>query len=137
VLAGGGLLVAAGGLAALGVTKSLAAASLAVVLMGVGFALPYAVTIDMAERLFPGRAAATLAIVQTGPNVVPIVVIPLVGSALGSRHGTAAFLILAAFVAAVAIANLRQPPESAPAPESDVADSQPGQAGRPAGRHRP
>jgi DHA1 family inner membrane transport protein len=137
VLAGGGLLLAAGGLAALGVSKSLAAASLAVVLMGAGFALPYAVMIDVAERFFPGRAAATLAIVQTGPNVVPIVVIPLVGSALGSRHGTSAFLILAAFVAAVAIANLRRPPESTPASEAHVTNSQPRQAGRSAGRPRP
>ena len=137
LLAGGGLVVAAGGLAALGVSKSLAAASLAVVLMGVGFALPYAVMIDMAERFFPGRAAATLAIVQTGPNVVPIVVIPLVGSALDSRHGTSAFLILAAFVAAVAIASLRQPPENTPASEAHLADSQPGQAGRSAGGPRP
>jgi hypothetical protein len=134
MLAGGGLLVAAGGLAALGVSKSLAAASLAVVLMGAGFALPYAVMIDMAERFFPGRAAATLAIVQTGPNVIPIVVIPLVGSALGSRHGTSAFLILAAFVAAVAIANLRQPLERAPASEAHLADSQRRQTGRSVGR---
>jgi hypothetical protein len=107
VLAGGGLLLAAGGLAVLGVSTSLAAASLAVVLMGAGFALPYAVTIDRAEQMFPGRAAATLAIAQTGPNVIPIVVIPLVGTALGSRHGSSAFLILAVFVAAVAIASLR------------------------------
>jgi len=137
VLAGGGLLVAAGGLAALGVSRSLALASLAVVLMGAGFALPYAVTIDMAERIFPGRAAATLAIVQSGPNVVPIVVIPLVGSALGSGHGTSAFLILAAFVAAVAIAGLHQPPESTPASDAHARDSQPRQAGRWVGRPRP
>jgi len=137
VLAGGGLLVAAGGLAALGVSRSLALASLAVVLMGAGFALPYAVTIDMAERIFPGRAAATLAIVQSGPNVVPIVVIPLVGSALGSGHGTSAFLILAAFVATVAVAGLHQPPESTPASDAHARDSQPRQAGRWVGRPRP
>jgi predicted MFS family arabinose efflux permease len=137
VLAGGGLLVAAGGLVALGVSKSLALASLAVVLMGTGFALPYAVTIDMAERIFPGRAAATLAIVQSGPNVVPIVVIPLVGSALGSGHGTSAFLILAAFVAAVAIAGLHQPPERTPGSDAHAPDSQPRQAGRSVGRPRP
>lgn len=73
-----------------------------------GFALPYAVTIDMAERLLRGRAAATLAIIQTGPNVFPIVVIPLIASALGSHHGPWAFLVLAAFVAAAPVANLRQ-----------------------------
>lgn len=123
VLAGGGLLLAAGGLVVLAVSRSVTVASLAVVLLGAGFALPYAVMIDMAERVFPGRAAATLTLVQTGPNVVPIFVIPLIGSALGSHEGTPAFLILAAFVAAVAIVNLRQPPETTPAPQSRAPDS--------------
>jgi len=107
VLVGGGLLIAAGGLVALAVSRSVPVASVSVLLMGAGFALPYAVMIDAAERVFPGKAAATLAIAQTGPNVIPIVVIPLVGSALSSGHGTWAFLILAAFVAAVAMTNLR------------------------------
>jgi len=65
--------------------------------------------LDAAARLFPGQATTTLALLQTGPNVVPIVVIPLVGSALDSRHAPWAFLALAAFVAAAGFANLRQP----------------------------
>ena len=137
VLAGGGLLIAAGGLAALAASRSITVASLAVVLMGAGFALPYAVLIDAAERLFPGKAAATLAIAQTGPNVVPIVVIPLIGSALSGRNGTWAFLILAAFVAAVAVANLRQPPEGRPGPEPSAADDTTRRTGHSAGRSRP
>jgi len=106
-LAAGGSLIGAAGLAVLAASQSITVASIAVVLMGVGFALPYAVMLDAAERLFPGQAAATLALVQSGPNIVPIFVIPLVGSALGSRHASLAFLVLAAFVAVVAIANLR------------------------------
>jgi len=112
-LAVGGSLTAAAGLVALAASRSFAVSSLAVVLMGAGFALPYAVMVDAAERLFSDQAAATLAVLQTGPNVVPIFVIPLVGSALGSRHGPWAFLVLAAFVAAAGIANLREPPATA------------------------
>ena len=113
MLAVGGSLTAGAGLVALAASRSLTISCLAVVLMGAGFALPYAVMVDAAERLFSGQAAATLALLQTGPNVVPIVVIPLVGSALGSRHGPWAFLMLAAFVAAAGIANLRQPSATA------------------------
>jgi MFS family permease len=106
----GGSLVAAAGLVALAASPSVIVASLAVVLMGTGFALPYAVMIEVVQRLFPGQATATLALAQTGPNVVPIVVIPLVGSALGSRSAPWAFVLLAAFVAAAGIVNCRQPP---------------------------
>jgi hypothetical protein len=82
----GGSLIGATGLVALAASRSVTLSSLAVVLMGAGFALPYAVMIDAAERLFSGQAAATLALLQTGPNVVPMVVIPLVGSALGNGN---------------------------------------------------
>jgi hypothetical protein len=64
--------------------------------------------------LFAGQAAATLVLLQTGPNVVPIFVIPLVGSALGGRYAPWAFVLLAAFVAAAGLANLRQPSATAP-----------------------
>src|SRR5215472_3825679 len=113
-LAAGGSIVAAAGLVALAASPALIVASLAVVLMGTGFALPYAPMIDAVQRLFTGQAAATLALIQTGPNVVPMVVIPLVGSALGSRYAPWAFLLLAAFVAAAGLANLRKPPADAP-----------------------
>jgi Major Facilitator Superfamily len=113
-LACGGSLVAAAGLVALAASPSVIVASLAVVLMGTGFALPYAVMIDAVQRLFPGQAAATLALAQTGPNVVPIVVIPLVGSALGSRSAPWAFVLLAAFIAAAGIVNFREPPAQVP-----------------------
>lgn len=41
---------------------------------------------DAAQRLFPDRATTTLALVQTGPDVVPIFVTPLVGTALDRGH---------------------------------------------------
>ena len=89
---------------------------LAVVLMGAGFALPYAAMVDAAQRLYPERATSTLAVVQTGPNVVPIIVIPLVGSALAQGHGSFALVLIAAFVALAGAANLRPPtPPGTPA----------------------
>jgi len=71
------------------------------------------VMIDAVQRLFTGQAAATLALVQTGPNVVPMVVIPLVGSALGTRYAPWAFFLLAAFVATAGLANLGKPSDDA------------------------
>jgi hypothetical protein len=118
LLAGGGTAVATAGLLVLGASSSLGVGLIAVVLMGVGFALPYAVMVDAAQRLFPGRATSTLAVVQTGPNVVPMIVIPIVGSALDHGHAPLAFILLAAFVAVVAVLNLTAPSvatEAAPA----------------------
>jgi predicted MFS family arabinose efflux permease len=109
LLAGGGSLIAALGLVVLAATDSVALALIAVLLMGIGFALPYAVMVDAAQRLFPDRATATMAIVQTGPNVVPMFVIPLVGTALDHRHAPFAFVLLAVFVAATALLNLTRP----------------------------
>ena len=59
LLAGGGTLVATAGLLVLAATTSLAVGLIAVVLMGVGFAMPYAVMVDAAQRLFPDRDAGT------------------------------------------------------------------------------
>ena len=109
MLATGGSLTATAGLVALAASRSVTVSGLAVVLMGAGFALPYAVMLDAAARLFSGQATTTIALLQTGPNVVPIFVIPLVGSALDTGHAPSAFVALAAFVAAAGIANMRQP----------------------------
>jgi predicted MFS family arabinose efflux permease len=104
-----GSLLAAGGLLVLAASSSLVAAVISVLLMGVGFALPYAVMMDAAQRLFPGRATTTLALVQTGPNVVPIFLIPIVGTALDHGHAPLALLLLAAFVACAGAVNLTAP----------------------------
>ena len=113
LLAGGGSLLAALGLVVLAATDSVAVALVAVVLMGIGFALPYAVMVDAAQRLFPDRPTATLALVQTGPNVVPMFVIPLVGTALDHHHAPIAFVLLAVFVAVAALLNRTAPAVSA------------------------
>ena len=46
-----------------------------------------------------------MAVIQTGPNLVPMVVIPIVGSALDSGHRPAAMAALAAFMAVAALLN--------------------------------
>lgn len=102
-------LLAAAGLAGLALDADALAAALWVVLLGAGFALPYALMIERAQRLFPDSPAAGIALLQTGPNVVPMVVVPLVGAALDSGHGSAAFLALAVFVALVALVNAGRP----------------------------
>ncbi len=116
-LAAGGLTLATAGLVLLGASSSLASAVVAALLMGVGFALPYAVMVDSAQRLFPARATATLALVQTGPNVVPMVVVPLIGIALAHHEATLAFALLGGFVALAGVLNLTAPhAASEPAP---------------------
>jgi len=109
LLAGGGSALAAAGLLVLAASTSLAVAVISVVLMGVGFALPYAVMVDAAQRLYPERATSTLALVQTGPNVVPMFAIPLVGSALSQHNAPFAFVLLAVFVAFAGLLNLTAP----------------------------
>jgi cyanate permease len=98
-------LVSALGLAGLAFDAGSLPSLLWVLMMGVGFALPYAVVIERAQRLFPESAAEVMAVIQTGPNVVPMVVIPVVGSALDSGHGPAAMAALAAFMAIAALLN--------------------------------
>jgi MFS family permease len=110
ILAGGGCAVGAGGLLALAASRSLPLALVAVALMGVGFAMPYAAMLDAAQRVFPEQPTATLAILQTGPNVVPMIVIPLVGSALARGNAPTAFVVLAAFVAVAGAVNLTRSP---------------------------
>jgi hypothetical protein len=81
----------------------------AVVLMGAGFALPYATMQVEAQWLLPSEPVAPTSFLTLIANAMPIAVIPLVGSALEAGHGERALLILAAFVAVAAVLNLRPP----------------------------
>jgi hypothetical protein len=81
----------------------------AVVLMGAGFALPYAAMQVEAEWLLPSEPVAPTSFLTLIANAMPIAVIPLVGSALEADHGERALLILAAFIAVAAVLNLRPP----------------------------
>jgi hypothetical protein len=107
LLAGAAPLVAAAGVALLAIEPSLGAAAVAVVLMGVGFALPYATMYDEGERLLADDPVLSLTFLTVGANAAPIFAIPLFGAALADDHGEGAFAILAAFVALAGLANLR------------------------------
>jgi hypothetical protein len=107
LLVGAAPMLAAAGLVAIGIDRSFAIALPAVVLMGVGFSLPYAVMMDEAQRLFPQRPLAPITLLQPAANAVPMVVVLLVGAALAEGRGEAAFVGLAAFCALAGAANLR------------------------------
>jgi predicted MFS family arabinose efflux permease len=117
VLAGVAPLVGSVGMVLMAVEPSLAGALPGVVLMGVGFALPYAVMYDEAERLFPEAPVASLSFLSSGANVIPIVAIPLVGAALEHGSGEVAMLALSAVVVLAGAANLR--PAARPATGGD------------------
>jgi predicted MFS family arabinose efflux permease len=107
LMAGVAPLIAAAGVTLLAVEPSVGGAIPAAVLMGFGFALPYAVMYDEAERLFPEAPVASLSFLSSGANVIPAIAIPLVGGALDSGHGEGALLVLAALVVIGGLANLR------------------------------
>jgi nitrate/nitrite transporter NarK len=106
-LAGVAPIVAGGGLALFAAKPEIAGAIASILLMGVGFALPYATMFDEGERLLADDPVLSLTFLTVGANATPIWAIPLVGSALSSGHGEAAFLALAGFVAIAGVANLR------------------------------
>jgi MFS family permease len=106
-LAGVAPLVGSVGMVLMSVEPSLAGALPGVVLMGIGFALPYAVMYDEAERLFPSAPVASLSFLTSGANVIPIFAAPLVGAALEHGSGEEGMLALTAFVVLAGIANLR------------------------------
>ncbi len=85
-----------------------------VIMMGAGFALPYALVVERAQRLFPDNRAEVIAFLQTGPNIVPMIVVPIIGAALDAGNGPAAWLAIAAFLVVAAAVNAGRPPADAP-----------------------
>jgi len=83
-------------------------ALVAVIAMGIGFAIPYATMMTEAQELFPDAPSEPLALMTLGAMIPPIVAIPLVGQALDDGNGEAAMLALAAFLAIATLLNLRR-----------------------------
>jgi predicted MFS family arabinose efflux permease len=102
-----GCLVGAAGLAVLAIDTSLGPALAAVVLMGAGLALPYALVYDEGERAIAERPLGGLGITLAGSNALPIFVVPVVGSALAAGNGDLAWIGLAAFTVMVGVINVR------------------------------
>jgi predicted MFS family arabinose efflux permease len=106
-LAGLAPIVAAAGLVLLAIAGDLALSLVSVVLIGVGFAIPYATMYDEAQELFPGARVAAVGLFSVGGNVLPLVVMPSVGAAIAAGHGEAALLGLAVVPLLAGLANLR------------------------------
>ncbi len=65
-----------------------------VVMMGAGFALPQRPRDRARQRLFPQNPAEVIAFLQTGTNIVPMIVVALIGAALDAGNGPAAWLAI-------------------------------------------
>jgi predicted MFS family arabinose efflux permease len=97
---------AAAGLAAVAVEDHTVVAAAAMVAMGFGFSLPYATAVEQLALRFPRARVAALAFCTAWISLLPLVAIPVVGSALGEGRGEAAWLILAALIVASGLVNL-------------------------------
>jgi predicted MFS family arabinose efflux permease len=83
-------------------------ALIAVIAMGIGFAIPYATMMTEAQQLFPDAPSEPLALMSLAAMIPPIFAIPLVGKALDDGNGEAAMLALAAFLVLATLLNLRR-----------------------------
>jgi MFS family permease len=109
LLAGCAPLLAAVGLALLALDQGVLVVLAAVLLMGAGFALPYAVMMVEGQWLFPAVPVAPISLLVLFANALPVAAIPLVGAALQNGNGEEALLALAAVVALAGLLNLRPP----------------------------
>lgn len=116
-------LLAAAGLAAVAIEDDEVVAAASMVAMGVGFSLPYAAIVEQLALRFPDARVLALAFSVGWVDFVPLVAVPIVGSALAGGAGEEAWLILAAVVVAAGLVNL--PPRSAvrrvPQPQAEPA----------------
>jgi MFS family permease len=104
-----GVTLGAAGLAVLAIDRELPFAIAAVVLMGIGYALPYAPLFDAGERVFSETPVGSLSMFTFAANVSPMLLIPIVGAALEGADGEFVLLALAAFVIASLVVNLNAP----------------------------
>ena len=107
LLAGGATFLAAAGLTLLAVESSVALATVAVIVAGIGFALPYGSAVAQAQRLYPSEPTEPVALVTLVGSAVPVPLVPVIGALLDDGYGTEVFLGLAALVAVAGALNLR------------------------------
>lgn len=112
-------LLATAGVGALAFSQAFGVALAGVFLMAAGFALPYAVLIVAAQKQWPREPADPVALYTTIATVVPIVGIPLFGSALSEGYGEEALLGIAIFIGVAGLLNLK--PADRPLEEPDPA----------------
>jgi len=117
LLAGLAPLLATAGIVAIAIDRSFAVALPAVIAMAAGFALPYAVMIVAAQRLYPKEPADPVALMTAAGSAIPIAIIPLVGVALAGGWGEEAFVAIAVFVAVAGFVNAKLPKRAIPGGE--------------------
>ncbi len=104
----GALGLAAVGIAGLTFDPVAAVAFAAVVLVALGFGIPYATALSEAQELYPDAPSEPVALMTLAAILPPIVAIPLIGHALSRGDGELAFAAVACFVVIAALANLRR-----------------------------
>jgi DHA1 family inner membrane transport protein len=102
--------LAAAGFALLAVDNDPAIAAPAIVVIGIGFSIPYAISYIRSEDLVAGEPTVGLSAELLAVNVTPIAVAPAIGAAFEHGHAGAAWLGLAAFSALAGVVNLPRPP---------------------------
>ncbi len=108
VLLGGALGLAAIGMAALALDPVAAVAFAAVVLLALGFGVPYATGLSEAQDLYPEAPSEPVALMTLLALLPPIAAIPIVGHAISNGDGDLAFGVLAVFLVLATLANLRR-----------------------------
>lgn len=113
--------LAAAGLLILALDDSFTLALVAVVLAGIGFAIPYGPAIDQAQSLYPADPVEPVAFVSLVGTAVPVPLVPIIGSLLDDGYGTEVFIAFAAIVGAAALMNMT--PVQAPLGKAVQGDS--------------
>jgi MFS family permease len=105
---GGGLGLAAIGLAVLTLDPVTATAFGAVVLLALGFGIPYGTALVEAQDLYPKAPSEPIALMTFAALLPPVIVVPVIGHALSHGHGEAAFALLTAFLVIATVLNVRR-----------------------------
>lgn len=107
-LLGGSLGLAAIGMAGLAFDPVAGVAFASIVLLALGFGIPYVTSLSEAQDLYPDSPSEPVALPILVGLIPPIVLTPIVGHAIARDSGELAFGLLAAFVALATFANLRR-----------------------------
>jgi MFS transporter, DHA1 family, inner membrane transport protein len=102
--------LAAAGFVLLAVDNSPQLAVPAIVAMGIGFSIPYAVSYIRSEDLVSGRPTVGLSAELLAVNVTPVVATPALGAAFEHGHAGIGWLVLAGFSVLAGVVNLPRPP---------------------------
>jgi MFS family permease len=98
--------LAAVGIFALALDRTEALAAVAIIVIGIGFGLPYAIAYQRIEDLVQGNPELGLAVGIQGVSFAAIVIVPIVGAALEHGYGRLSFILLGAFCLVTGLASL-------------------------------